>query len=85
MYIKTPFAQKNPRKDDISSAFCHQHQSSQTICCDCAFHLEVGDAIACIHPEQLDVNCATVTFCNCFQPAQEVDSPCVTFGNDDAE
>ncbi|WP_414753321.1 hypothetical protein [Anabaena sp. CCY 9910] len=58
---------------------------SQTICHDCAFHTKVEGAIACVHPEELGVNCAVVIFCNSFQPSQEIDSPCVTFGSDDAE
>lgn len=79
------FNQKKQREGEVSAASCPPYTLSQTICCDCAFHLKVKGAIACTHPEELDVNCATVIFCNSFQPSQEVDSPCVTFGNDDAE
>lgn len=55
----------------------------QTICNDCAFHVQAEGSINCIHPQELDVNCSTVVFCNSFQRATEVDSPCVTFGNDE--
>ncbi|WP_228014534.1 hypothetical protein [Fortiea sp. LEGE XX443] len=54
-----------------------------TICNDCAFHVKVKAAIECIHPDEFTVNCAVVTFCSSFQPIEEVDSPCVTFGNDE--
>lgn len=55
----------------------------QTICNDCAFHVKVEEAIECIHPEELEINCSTVTFCSSFQPLQEVESPCVSFGIDE--
>jgi hypothetical protein len=58
---------------------------SQTICNDCAFSSKVDRGMECIHPDELEVNCSTVVFCNSFQPAQEIDSPCVTFGNDDGD
>lgn len=61
----------------------NEQQPSQTICNDCAFHVKVESAIECIHPDEADVNCAVVTFCSSFQPSQEIDSPCVTFGNDE--
>ncbi|BAT54736.1 unknown protein [Nostoc sp. NIES-3756] len=70
-----------PRPSGSSS----EQKLSQTICDECAFHIQVTEVIACIHPEELDVNCATVIFCNSFQPSQEIDSPCVTFGNDGTE
>ncbi|KAB8316412.1 hypothetical protein SD81_024735 [Tolypothrix campylonemoides VB511288] len=57
----------------------------QTICLDCVFHVLVAGAIACVHPDEVEVNCSTVTFCNSFQAAQEIESPCVSFGNDDGE
>ncbi|MGH7998549.1 MAG: hypothetical protein ACREPR_03740 [Brasilonema sp.] len=38
----------------------------------------------CIHPDEAGVNCATITFCNSFQPMQEVDSPCVYEDSDEA-
>jgi hypothetical protein len=57
----------------------------QTICNDCAFHAKVERAIECIHPDKIEVNCSTVIFCNSFQATQEVESPCVSFGNDDSE
>ncbi|MBD2247440.1 hypothetical protein [Nostoc sp. FACHB-888] len=53
----------------------------KTICNDCAFHVLEG-VVQCIHPDEAGVNCATVNFCNSFQPMQKVDSPCVTYGND---
>lgn len=84
MYIQTQLKQHDS-EDSRTSASGASRKLSQTICHDCAFHVEMGDAIACIHPEELDVNCATVTFCNSFQPSQEIDSPCVTFGQDEAE
>ncbi|MFN7523030.1 MAG: hypothetical protein ACK5RD_07715 [Aphanizomenon sp.] len=51
----------------------------KTICQDCAFYVKSQ----CTHPDELDVNCATVNFCSSFTPAVEIDSPCVSFGNDD--
>ncbi|HLO89131.1 MAG TPA: hypothetical protein VK203_29560 [Nostocaceae cyanobacterium] len=56
---------------------------TQTICNECAFLVQVEDSIECIHPDEYGVNCANVKFCSSFQPAIEIDSPCVTFGNDD--
>ncbi len=85
MYIQTHSQQKNQGEDSPTSASCASHKLSQSICSDCAFHIEVGDVLTCIHPEELDVSCATVIFCNSFQPSQEIDSPCVTFGNDEAK
>ncbi|MBE9205599.1 hypothetical protein IQ244_03555 [Nostoc sp. LEGE 06077] len=55
----------------------------QTICNDCAFHVKAESSIQCIHPDESDVNCAVVTFCSSFQPSEEIDSPCVTFGSDE--
>ncbi|MBD2455601.1 hypothetical protein H6G80_16115 [Nostoc sp. FACHB-87] len=57
--------------------------SCQTICNECAFHVETESGIECIHPDELAVNCAIVTFCSSFQPAEEIDSPCVTFGQEE--
>ncbi|MBD2445682.1 HD domain-containing protein [Nostoc sp. FACHB-152] len=57
--------------------------SQLLLCYDCAFHVNVADTIECIHPDEVEVNCATVTFCNSFQPSVEIDSPCVTFGQDE--
>ncbi|UKO99588.1 hypothetical protein L6494_07740 [Nostoc sp. UHCC 0870] len=54
----------------------------QTMCNDCAFHVKTQESIECIHPDEIGVNCSTVIFCSSFQPAQEIDSPCVSFGND---
>ncbi|BAY61411.1 hypothetical protein NIES22_14760 [Calothrix brevissima NIES-22] len=55
----------------------------QTICQDCAFHIHREGVFDCIHPDELQVNCSQVIFCNSFQPSQEIDSPCVTFDYDD--
>jgi len=60
-----------------------QENSQSLLCHDCAFHVTVSDAIECIHPDELAVNCASITFCSSFQPYEEVDSPCVTFGQDE--
>lgn len=53
--------------------------SCRSICRDCAFFVK----LECSHPDEMGVNCATVIFCNSFTSAIEIDSPCVTFGNDD--
>ncbi|BAZ28779.1 hypothetical protein NIES4074_12130 [Cylindrospermum sp. NIES-4074] len=53
--------------------------NEKTICKDCAFYVEVEGSTECIHPDEFEVNCATVTFCSSFTPSEEVDSPCVTF------
>lgn len=55
----------------------------QTMCRDCAFHIKVQGVTECIHPDEMEVNCSTVIFCNSFQPAQPIDSPCVSFGNEE--
>ncbi|AFY31128.1 hypothetical protein [Calothrix sp. PCC 7507] len=57
----------------------------QTICNDCAFHTKVAEVMQCIHPDEFEVNCSTIIFCNSFQPTQEIESPCVSFGKDDGE
>jgi hypothetical protein len=57
--------------------------SCKSICNDCAFHVLIENFIKCLHPEESGVNCSTVIFCNSFQPAQEVDSPCVSYGSDE--
>jgi hypothetical protein len=59
--------------------------SPKTICQDCAFHTHTQDSSECIHPDESGVDCAKVTFCSSFQPAQEIDSPCVCFCEDDGE
>jgi len=69
----------------MSDSTAGQALPCKTICDDCAFHTKVKEAMECIHPEELEVNCSTVVFCNSFQPSQEVDSPCVSFGKDDGE
>ncbi|MFM2061098.1 MAG: hypothetical protein RLZZ507_768 [Cyanobacteriota bacterium] len=56
-----------------------QPKSCNSICEECAFFMK----LECTHPDELGVNCATVTFCSSFTPAVEIDSPCVTFGSDD--
>lgn len=57
--------------------------SCQTICNDCAFHVQAQGQIECIHPDEREVNCSKVKFCSSFQPAQETESPCVAFGSDE--
>ncbi|AKG21980.1 hypothetical protein [Calothrix sp. 336/3] len=54
-----------------------------TICDDCIFHSLTTDGIECTNPEESPVNCSVVIFCNSFQPKQEVDSPCVSYGIDE--
>lgn len=56
-----------------------QAVSCQSICEECAFYVK----LECTHPDEIDINCAKVTFCNSFTLAVEVDSSCVSFGNDD--
>ncbi|AUT00005.1 hypothetical protein CLI64_06180 [Nostoc sp. CENA543] len=56
---------------------------SQTLCHDCIFHVQAQDQVECIHPDEIGINCSAVVFCSSFQPLQEVDSPCVTFGQDE--
>ncbi|MBD2679177.1 MULTISPECIES: hypothetical protein [Nostoc] len=65
----------------MSNSIDAQPLPCKTICNDCAFHVLEG-VVQCIHPDEAVVNCATVNFCNSFQPMQEVDSPCVTYGNE---
>ncbi|MDZ7956475.1 MAG: hypothetical protein RMY34_00955 [Aulosira sp. DedQUE10] len=55
----------------------------KTICKDCAFNIKVEDGTECIHPDELGINCSKVSFCSSFTPAQEIESPCVSFGNDE--
>jgi putative hydrolases of HD superfamily len=52
-----------------------------TICNDCAFHIQKKETIKCTHPDEQGVNCTIVYFCSSFQPSQQIDSPCVCFGN----
>jgi hypothetical protein len=66
----------------LSQEYC-QPSPHQTICQGCAFHTKVQGAIECIHPDEFEVNCSSVTFCNSFQPAQVIESPCVSFDYDD--
>ncbi|NMG09874.1 hypothetical protein DP117_24490 [Brasilonema sp. UFV-L1] len=60
-----------------------QSLSDHVICNDCAFHVKKEKVIECIHPDRYEVNCASVIFCNSFQSAEEIDSPCVSFGKDE--
>ncbi len=60
-----------------------QPSPRQTICSDCAFHIKVEGVIECIHPEELEINCSAVMFCNSFQSAKEIESPCVSFDDDE--
>lgn len=63
----------------MSNSINSQPVSCQSICKDCAFYVK----LECTHPDESGVNCDTVIFCNSFTPVVEVDSPCVSFGNDD--
>jgi hypothetical protein len=67
---------------DLISDYC-QPLPRQTICLDCAFSTKTESGIDCIHPDELQINCSQVIFCNSFQPAQEIDSPCVSFDYDE--
>ena len=67
----------------MSDSTKHQPSSRKTICNDCAFHTLVNGSVQCTHPDELGVNCSTVIFCNSFQPAQEIDSPCVSFDDEE--
>lgn len=69
----------------MSDSTSRQPLSCQTICHDCAFHSLVEEVIECIHPDEIGVNCSTVIFCNSFEPTVKIDSPCVTFGNDETK
>jgi hypothetical protein len=53
----------------------------QSICNDCTFHALIAERIECIHPDELEVSCSTVIFCDSFQSTVFVDSPCVSFGD----
>lgn len=55
----------------------------KTICNDCAFYTLVNSSVQCTHPDEAGIDCAIVIFCNSFQPTQEVDSPCVSYGSDE--
>ncbi|MEM9925324.1 MAG: hypothetical protein AAF915_16495 [Cyanobacteria bacterium P01_D01_bin.50] len=60
-----------------------QPSQRKTICNDCAFQVLVNNSMQCTHPLELGVNCSAVTFCSSFQPAVEVDSPCVSFDEEE--
>lgn len=53
-----------------------------TICNDCAFCRMTNDTKECTHPLELGIDCCKVVFCSSFQPLKEVDSPCVTFDDE---
>jgi hypothetical protein len=55
----------------------------QTICHGCLFSMLVNNSPICTHPDETGINCANVIFCNSFQPKEEVESPCVSFGEDE--
>ncbi len=55
----------------------------KTICNDCAFYVLVEGVVQCTNPDKAGVNCSTVVFCSSFQPTQEVDSPCVSYGTNE--
>ncbi|WP_088243904.1 hypothetical protein [Calothrix rhizosoleniae] len=62
-----------------------EKQHHKTICHDCTFS-ELGKITPqCLHPDEAGVNCDNVTFCDSFQPSQEIDSPCVSFSEDEVE
>ncbi|AFZ57504.1 hypothetical protein H6G54_26580 [Anabaena cylindrica FACHB-243] len=63
----------------MSDSIHSQRMSCQSICKDCAFFMQME----CTHPDEFEINCVAVVFCNSFTPSVEIDSPCVTFGNDD--
>ncbi|MDM9379351.1 hypothetical protein QUB80_01335 [Chlorogloeopsis sp. ULAP01] len=67
----------------MSNSIDAQPLPRETICNECAFHVLVEGVVQCIHPDETGVNCANVNFCNSFQPMQVVDSPCVTYGEDE--
>ena len=67
---------------DDGEKYC-QPSLNQTICNDCIYYGLVEDTLQCSSPDEFQVNCATVVFCNSFVPMQEVESPCVSF--DDRE
>jgi hypothetical protein len=56
----------------------------QTICHGCLFSVFVNNSPTCINPDETGINCANVIFCNSFTPKEEVESPCVSFGEDEA-
>lgn len=56
---------------------------NKNLCHDCIFHIIENNLTECTNPDESGVNCSQVVFCSSFQPMQEIDSPCVTFGNDE--
>ncbi len=57
----------------------------KTICNECIFHALVEDLTECTNPDESGVNCSTIVFCSSFQPIQEIDSPCVSFSEEDEQ
>jgi hypothetical protein len=55
----------------------------QTICDECIFSTQISDLPTCIHPDETKIDCTNVIFCSSFQPINEVESPCVSFGEDE--
>ncbi|MDJ0694841.1 hypothetical protein [Mastigocoleus sp. MO_188.B34] len=66
----------------MSNSNQKQRSQRKTICNDCAFHTLNNGFVQCTHPDELEVKCSTVVFCNSFQAAREIDSPCVSFDFD---
>lgn len=66
----------------MSNSNKRQRSQRKTICNDCAFNMLNNGSVQCTHPDELEVDCSTVVFCNSFQAAQEIDSPCVSFDFD---
>lgn len=58
------------------------NKRNKTLCNDCIFHVSRIGTIECTHPEEFEINCYNITFCNSFQPMHEVESPCVAYGQD---
>jgi hypothetical protein len=56
---------------------------SPTICDECVFSTQINDLPTCINPDETKIDCKNVIFCSSFQPINEVESPCVSFGEDE--
>ncbi|MEA5574601.1 hypothetical protein [Calothrix sp. UHCC 0171] len=69
----------------MSNANNKQLSACPTICNECISHTFVEGLSECLHPDESGVNCATVIFCSSFQPIQQVDSPCISFGEDEED
>jgi hypothetical protein len=57
--------------------------ASPTICDECIFSVQINDLPTCINPDETKIDCTNVIFCSSFQPINEVESPCVCFGEDE--